>query len=61
MTATEERPRVVVVEWLDPLFTCGHWTPELVRLAGGVEVIATEGQRSRTMSLDELLRLRPMF
>ena len=59
MTAIEAKPRVVVVEWLDPLFTCGHWTPELVRLAGGVEVIATEGQRSRTMSLDELLAAAP--
>lgn len=54
-----ERPRVVVIEWLDPLFTCGHWTPELVRLAGGEEVIALEGQRSRTMSLEELLRAAP--
>lgn len=54
-----EHPRVVVVEWLDPLFTCGHWTPELVRLAGGIEVIATEGERSRTMSLDELLVAAP--
>lgn len=57
--ANEERPRVVVVEWLDPLFTCGHWTPELVRLAGGEEVIAVEGERSRTMSLEELLAAAP--
>jgi iron complex transport system substrate-binding protein len=54
-----DRPRVVVLEWLDPLFTCGHWTPELVRLAGGDEVIALEGQRSRTMSLEELLTAAP--
>ena len=57
--AIEGRPRVVVVEWLDPLFTCGHWTPELVRLAGGIEVIAAEGERSRTMSLEELLAAAP--
>jgi iron complex transport system substrate-binding protein len=56
---TSERPRVVVLEWLDPLFTCGHWTPELVRLAGGMEVIATEGERSRTMTHEELLAAAP--
>ena len=59
IAAADERPRVVVVEWLDPLFTCGHWTPELVRLAGGAEVIGVEGERSRTMSLDELLAAAP--
>ncbi len=53
------RPRVVVVEWLDPLFTCGHWTPELVHLAGGMEVIAAEGARSRVMSIDELKEAAP--
>ena len=54
-----DRPRVVVLEWLDPLFTCGHWTPELVRLAGGTEVVAREGARSRTMLLGELLAAAP--
>jgi iron complex transport system substrate-binding protein len=57
--ASGERPRMVVIEWLDPLFTCGHWTPELVRLAGGIEVIARAGERSRTMSLGELLAAAP--
>jgi iron complex transport system substrate-binding protein len=49
----------VVLEWLDPLFTCGHWTPGLVHLAGGVEVIATAGERSRMMPLEELLAAAP--
>src|SRR5262249_50931841 len=31
------RPRVVLLEWIDPPFCCGHWSPELVRLAGGEE------------------------
>ena len=54
-----ERPRVVVLEWLDPLFTCGHWTPELVSMAGGTEVVARGGERSRPMTLDELLAAAP--
>ncbi|HEV3343434.1 MAG TPA: ABC transporter substrate-binding protein, partial [Pirellulales bacterium] len=39
-----DRPRVVMVEWIDPPFCAGHWSPELVRLAGGVELIGREGE-----------------
>src|SRR4030095_3345393 len=31
-------PRVLAVEWLDPLFTAGHWVPEMIPLAGGPDV-----------------------
>jgi iron complex transport system substrate-binding protein len=54
-----ERPRVVVLEWLDPPFSCGHWTPELVRLAGGDEVIGQPARPSRTLSWDEVVAARP--
>ncbi len=40
------RPRVAVVEWVDPPFTAGHWIPDLVRAAGGQPVAATAGERS---------------
>jgi iron complex transport system substrate-binding protein len=40
------RPRVFVMEWADPIFNAGHWTPELVRLAGGLPVLAAEGEYS---------------
>jgi iron complex transport system substrate-binding protein len=40
------RRRVAVIEWLDPVFCSGHWTPELVRLAGGEEVLGREGRDS---------------
>lgn len=39
-------PRVVVVEWVDPPFTAGHWVPDLVTAAGGIPVGATAGGRS---------------
>ena len=48
-TAGSRRPRVALLEWLDPPFSCGHWNPELVRLAGGVEGLGREGQPSRTL------------
>lgn len=53
------RMRVVVLEWLDPLFTSGHWTPELVEIAGGTEPLATAGQRSRQTTAAEVAAARP--
>jgi iron complex transport system substrate-binding protein len=53
------RPRVVLLEWLDPPFSCGHWSPELVALAGGVEVVGTPGARSRTLAWPEVAAARP--
>jgi iron complex transport system substrate-binding protein len=53
------RPRVVLLEWLDPLFSCGHWNPELVRIAGGVEGIGREGERSRTVEWSEIVEWQP--
>jgi iron complex transport system substrate-binding protein len=54
-----DRPRVALLEWLDPPFSCGHWNPELVRLAGGVEGLGQEGMPSRTLSWDEVLDWQP--
>jgi iron complex transport system substrate-binding protein len=53
------RPRVVLLEWIDPPFSCGHWSPELVLLAGGVEMIGQEGERSRSIAWDEVVRADP--
>lgn len=53
------RPRVALLEWLDPPFSCGHWSPELVRLAGGVEGLGQEGRPSRTLRWDEVLAWQP--
>lgn len=53
------RPRVAMLEWLDPPFSCGHWSPELVRLAGGVEGLGREGQPSRTLRWEEVVSWQP--
>jgi len=55
----ERRPRVALLEWLDPPFSCGHWSPELVRSAGGVEGLGEEGQPSRTLNWDDVLAWQP--
>ncbi len=53
------RPRVALLEWLDPPFSSGHWGPELVRLAGGIEGLGEEGQPSRTLRWDEVIARQP--
>ncbi|PSQ45480.1 cobalamin-binding protein [Halobacteriales archaeon SW_7_68_16] len=42
-----DRPRVAVLDWMDPVMVAGHWTPELVELAGGAYGMAETGERSR--------------
>jgi iron complex transport system substrate-binding protein len=55
----EPRPRVVCVEWLDPLYLAGHWVPELVEAAGGRDVGATAGSHSARREWAELPGLSP--
>ncbi len=57
--ARAPRPRVAVIEWLDPLFAAGHWTPELVRRAGGIDVLAEPGAHSVTLSLEVIRAAKP--
>lgn len=44
------RPRVVALEWLDPVFIAGHWTPQLIELAGGMDVLGLPGEPSEQVS-----------
>jgi iron complex transport system substrate-binding protein len=52
-------PRVVSVEWLDPLYLAGHWVPELVEAAGGIEVGGGRGEKSRRRAWAEVAAMRP--
>jgi len=45
--AAAARPRVAVIEWGDPVYAAGHWVPEMVRRAGGEDVLAKPGEHSR--------------
>ena len=53
------RPRVFCMEWLDPVYCSGHWVPEMVRIAGGVDELAREGGDSVRISWDKVLEWRP--
>ncbi|GIW55617.1 MAG: cobalamin-binding protein [Nitrospiraceae bacterium] len=54
-----DRARVALLEWLDPPFSGGHWNPELVRLAGGIEGLGREGLPSRALRWKEVIDWRP--
>jgi iron complex transport system substrate-binding protein len=52
-------PRVLCIEWLEPLYLAGHWVPELVAAAGGEDVGAAAGSHSARREWAELPALRP--
>jgi iron complex transport system substrate-binding protein len=58
-SARRERPRVLCIEWLDPLYLAGHWVPDLVAAAGGIDVGAEAGAHSVRTSWTEAARRRP--
>ena len=53
------RPAVAALEWLDPVFVAGHWTPQLVDLAGGADVLGFPGEHSEESSWDAVAAGRP--
>jgi iron complex transport system substrate-binding protein len=53
------RPTVVALEWFDPVFVAGHWTPQLIELAGGVDVLGLPGQRSEQLGWDAVRAAKP--
>jgi iron complex transport system substrate-binding protein len=55
----KHKPKVLCVEWIDPLFTAGHWVPQMVEYAGGINGLSSTGEPSRRMDIDEAIQLDP--
>ncbi|MEX2182368.1 MAG: ABC transporter substrate-binding protein [Gemmatimonadaceae bacterium] len=53
------RPRVAVIEWTAPPYAAGHWVPEMVRRAGGVDVLAAPGAHSVAVTADAVAAADP--
>jgi iron complex transport system substrate-binding protein len=53
------RPSVAALEWLDPPFAAGHWTPQLIELAGGADVLGFAGEHSEQRTWEEVIASRP--
>ena len=57
--AGRPRPRVLALEWLDPPFAGGHWVPEMIALAGGVDVMGEPGGHSARLTWERVAALDP--
>jgi iron complex transport system substrate-binding protein len=53
------RPRVVALEWLDPVFVAGHWVPQLIEYAGGVDPLGFSGEKSEVVSWEHVKAAEP--
>ena len=57
--AIESRPRVVLLEWLQPFYVGGHWVPEMIERSGGVDVIGKAGTPSFRVTEEEIVAAAP--
>ncbi len=58
-STADSRPRVACLEWMDPLMVGGHWVPEMVELAGGVDCFGKPGQPSFVVELEQVIEAKP--
>lgn len=52
-------PKVAFLEWIDPPFNAGHWTPELIELAGGLDCLGNKHQPSQTTLWEDIIKAQP--
>jgi iron complex transport system substrate-binding protein len=53
------RPSVAALEWLDPVFVAGHWTPQLIELAGGMDLLGLQGEPSEETTWEAVAAAAP--
>ncbi len=51
--------RVVALEWLEPVYVAGHWTPQLIEYAGGEDLLGMPGEHSEVRTWEEVAAARP--
>ncbi len=54
-----EKPTIVAIEWVEPFFTAGHWIPEMIEIAGGINLISKTGEHSRRLDFEEISKADP--
>lgn len=52
-------PRVFCMEWLDPVYCSGHWVPEMVQCAGGIDALGRTGSESVRITWNDVLDYAP--
>jgi len=58
-SALHGRPTVACVEWIEPLMAAGNWVPELVEMAGGVDLFGTPGKHAPSLTYEQLRERDP--
>ena len=58
-TNKKDLPKILCLEWLDPFFTAGHWVPEMVEIAGGINGLSKPKEQSRRASIEEIKKFDP--
>ena len=53
------KPKVCCIEWIEPVIVAGNWVPEMVEIAGGINIIGKKGQHSKKLELKEILKQQP--
>ncbi len=59
ISSDRTRPKVACLEWLSPLYAAGHWVPDMVSAAGGLDVLSTAGTASHKLTWDTLSAASP--
>jgi len=59
--AKAPRPRAALIEWTSPVYVAGHWGPEQIKRAGGIDVLGHAGTHSVTVTMDALIAADPAF
>ncbi len=54
-----ERPKILTIEWIDPIYVGGMWLPEMIHIAGGQVCIAESGQPAPIVSREDLAKIDP--
>lgn len=54
-----DKPRVALLDWLDPIFDGGHWSPEIIELAGGIACFGNKKEPSQRRSWNDLIQAKP--
>ena len=50
---------ILCLEWIEPFFTAGHWVPEMIEIAGGVNYLSKTGEKSRRSTIEEIKKFDP--
>jgi len=56
----DNKQKVLCIEWINPFFTAGHWIPQMVEIAGGINGLSSRGEPSRRIhDIDEIIKFNP--